>query len=388
MPAAPSGVEPPQPPPSPVYATGRVIFKALALFLLLNILFAWLIPLPSLGRISIYNHLVPGHVRLPYADDPARSYNLSIFDLEAMFASHEIEAQPKPEDEYRVILIGDSSTWGYLLPPDQTLAAALNEAGLTLPDGRRVRAYNLGYPVMSLAKDLLILSRAMKYQPDMVIWLVTLESFPRDKQLFPPLLQHNPGPVRDLIEKYGLSLDANDPGFLQPGIFGRTLLGSRRALADWIRLQLYGLMWAATGIDQDIPTSFTSLMEDLPADDSFHGLNPPILSPDSISLDVLEAGARVVGRTPLLIVNEPMFISQGQNSDIRYNFYYPRWAYDDYREQMAGLSAAEGWRYVDFWDAVPPSEFTNTAVHMTPRGTAMLADLLGEVIQKFQTQVQ
>ncbi len=92
-------------------APGRVISKALALFLLLNILFAWLIPLPSLGRISIYNHLVPGRVRLPYADDPARSYNLSLFDLEAMFASHEIEAQPKPEDEYRVILIGDSSTW-------------------------------------------------------------------------------------------------------------------------------------------------------------------------------------------------------------------------------------------------------------------------------------
>jgi len=362
--------------------------KALALFLLLNICFAWFTPLSNLGRISIYNRLVPGRVRLPYADDPARSYNLSLFDLDAMFASHEIEARPKPDDEYRVILIGDSSTWGYLLQPDQTLAAALNESGLTLPDGRRVHAYNLGYPVMSLAKDLLILSKAMKYQPDMVIWLVTLESFPRDKQLFPPLLQHNPGPVRDLIEKYGLSLDTDDPGFTEPGIFGRTILGSRRALADWIRLQLYGLMWAATGIDQDIPSSFIARMEDLPPDNSFHGLKPLTLSPDPISLDVLGAGARVVGSTPLLIVNEPMFISQGQNSDIRYNFYYPRWAYDDYRERLASLTAAQGWPYVDFWDAIPPSEFTNTAVHMTPHGTAMLADLLGEVILKFRAQVQ
>ncbi len=43
-----------------------------------------------------------------------------------MFASHEISAGAKPADEFRVILIGDSSTWGFLLPADQTLAAYLN----------------------------------------------------------------------------------------------------------------------------------------------------------------------------------------------------------------------------------------------------------------------
>ncbi len=56
-----------------------------------------------------------------------------------------------------------------------------------------MRAYNLGYPVMSLTKDLLILDYAQRYQPDLIIWAVTLESFPYDKQLFPPLLQNNPG---------------------------------------------------------------------------------------------------------------------------------------------------------------------------------------------------
>jgi hypothetical protein len=86
-----------------------------------------------------------------------------------------------------VLLIGDSSTWGFLLPPGQTLAAHLNAAGLRHPDGRKVRVYNLGYPVMSLAKDLLILSRAAnRYEPDLIVWPLTLESFPYDKQLFPP----------------------------------------------------------------------------------------------------------------------------------------------------------------------------------------------------------
>ena len=358
--------------------------KALALFVVLNLLFAWLNPLLDLGQISIYNLLIPGRERLPYADNPSRSYSVSLYDLGAMFASLEIDGQPKPADEYRVILIGDSSTWGYLLPPDKALAAVINQKNLSLLDGRHVRAYNLGYPVMSLTKDILILSMAMKYQPDMILWPVTLESFPKDKQLFPPLLQNNPQPVRYLINKYQLDLDPNDPNFVNRGFLERTIVGRRRALADWIRLQLYGLMWAATGIDQDIPSNFPPHMEDLPADDSFHELKPPTLSADSLSLDVLKAGTQVTGDTPLLIINEPMFISQGQNSNVRYNFYYPRWAYDAYRQILAETSAEEGWHYLDLWNAISPSEFTNTAVHMTPQGTATLADMLEEAILKIE----
>ena len=38
-----------------------------------------------------------------------------------------------------------------------------------------------------------------------------------------------------------------------PTFWDRTLIGARRPLADLLRLQLYGVLWAATGIDQDIP---------------------------------------------------------------------------------------------------------------------------------------
>jgi len=54
--------------------------------------------------------------------------------------------------------------------------------------GKQARVYNLGYPTMSLTKDLLILSRALHYQPDLIIWLVTLESFPASKHW----LSHRP----------------------------------------------------------------------------------------------------------------------------------------------------------------------------------------------------
>jgi hypothetical protein len=363
----------------------RILAKAALLFLLMDLLFAACNPIAGLGRLSAYNHLFPGRARLPYGENSEKSYNLSLFDLDAMFSSHELAAGEKPADEYRVILIGDSSTWGFLLQPDETLAAALNKANVTLPDGRRVVFYNLGYPVMSLMKDLLVLSRLRQYDPDLIIWPFTLESFPYDKQLYPPLLQHNPAPVRQLIDQFQLKLETQNPNFIMASPWDRTLLGSLRALADWWRLQLYGVMWAATGIDQDIPQEYTPRLENLSADDSFHNLQPPHLSAEDLALDILQAGIQLAGDTPILLINEPMFISQGQNSDIRYNFYYPRWAYDDYRRILREQSSQRGWNYADLWDAIPPGEFTNTAVHLSPEGNRLLASqilpLVKEIVQ-------
>ena len=317
---------------------------------------------------------------LPYGENPRSAYNLSLFNLEAMFNSHKLSAGYKPQDEFRVIFIGDSSTWGFLQQPDETVASSLDSMSIQLPDGRLLRAYNLGYPVMSITKDLLILSMALEYQPDLIVWPITLESFPKDKQLFPPLLQHNPEAMRALIQEHNLGLDPKSPEFIDPGFQDRTILGSRRSLADLIRLQLYGVMWAATGIDQFIPETYTPRMEDLPADESFHNLGPPHLDPSDLQLDALSTGVQTSGDIPVLIVNEPMFISQGENSDIRYNFFYPRWAYDSYREILNEVSTDKGWHYYDLWDSIPNSEFTNSAVHLTPTGSAIFAQQIAEAI--------
>jgi len=351
----------------------NIVGKALLLFLAINLLFILTNPLPVLGRLSAYNHLFPGRKRLPYGENPQRSYNLSLNNLEAMFASHELDGKTKAEDEYRVIIIGDSSTWGFLLQPNQTFTSVLTNAGISLSDGRRIKAYNLGYPVMSLAKDLLILSLAMRYQPDLVIWPLTLESFPYDKQLFAPLLQNNPSLVQQLAQTYHLNLTPQKPSQTGELLWKRTLIAARRDLADLIRLQLYGALWAATGIDQDIPEEFTPRMQDLPAGLDFHNLQPPDLQEEDLAFEVLDAGVKMAGKTPILFINEPMFISQGQNSDIRYNYYYPRWAYDDYRIMLAEKCLANGWNCIDLWDAVPAVEFTNTAVHMTPEGNRLFA---------------
>jgi hypothetical protein len=364
----------------PLLFIRNIIVKTLLLFIIFNLLFTALYPIEALGKISLYNWIFPGRTRLPYGEIPEKSYNLGIYNIEAMFASHIITGGEKHPDEYRVIMIGDSATWGFLLEPDQTLDTYLNQENLTAPDGKKVRFYNLGYPVMSLTKDLLLLSYAVKYEPDLIIWLFTLESFPYDKQLFPPIIQNNPDKVKSLIEQYDLKLNSNQ--LHSPSLWERTIISSRRNLADMIRLQSYGVMWAATGIDQYIPEEYTKRMEDLPDDESFHDITPPTLSPSDLALDILEAGVVMAKNTPIFFINEPMFISQGENSDIRYNFYYPRWAYDDYREILEQETLLKNWNYLDAWDSISGTEFTNSAVHLSPNGSQEFAQLIKKAIQE------
>lgn len=358
----------------------RVLVKAAILLALCNVLFALLKPIDALGAVSLYNVVLPGRERLPYGEDSARSYNLSLFSLPAMFSSH-VVAQPKAADEFRVIVIGDSGAWGWLLKNEDTLATQLTALGLTTPDGRRVVAYNLGYPILALTKDLLILDEALKHQPDLIVWPITLDSLPREKQLFSPLVQHNADRVRRLIDRYDLKLDRNDPRLIERSFWDETLIGRRRDLADWLRLQTYGFSWAATGVDQYMPDQIKLRQSDFEADASWQSFKEPAtLTEDELAFDALAAGVSLAGNVPVLIVNEPMYISAGRNSDLRYNAFYPHWAYDQYRALLDQQARAHNWHYLDVWNAIAPEEFTDTPVHLTPKGTRQFAALLAPAL--------
>ena len=358
----------------------NVILKGLALFLLINLAFVAVNP-AGLGRISLYNHFFPGRPRFPFGEDPAQSYNLSLFNLDAMFASLDIAAGPKPASEYRVILIGDSSTWGILLHPEQTLAGQLESAGLNLC-GKNVRVYNLGYPTISLTKDLMVLDYAMRYQPDLVIWPMTLEAFPLDSQLTSPIVANNAARVDALTSHYQLPFEPDDPALIRPNFWNQTLIGQRRNLADLLRLQMYGVLWSATGIDQSYPVDYTHAQTDLASDVTYHRMQGPVLDKSKLAFSVLEAGLRAAGKTAVLLVNEPILVSTGKNSTLRYNFYYPRWAYDQWRQMMNQKAANQGWNYLDLWDLVPADQFTNSAIHVTPAGETLLTGRVEQTILK------
>jgi hypothetical protein len=349
----------------------NVLLKTLLLFVIFNLLLAFLPRTPGKDQLSLYNHLVPGRQRFPFGEAPQQAYNFSLYDLDAMFSSHAVSARSGSEDELRVFLLGDSSVWGTLLKPEETLAGRLNAAGLSC-QGVPVKFYNLGYPTISLTKDLMVLERAMRYQPDLIVWLTTLEAFPLEKQLASPLALNNPGRIQPLVERYNLPLEVTP---LTEDFWSRTLWGQRRALADWLRLQVYGVMWAATGIDQ-LYTDYEPAAWDLTADENYYEFSPPNLPNEQLLWQALPAALDLAGDVPLWIVNEPIMISAGANSDIRYNFFYPRWAYDQYRTELAIRTQHLAIPYIDAWDWIDPHEFTNSAIHLTPDGEHTFAEEL------------
>jgi hypothetical protein len=355
-----------------------VLLKATLLFVLFNFAFLFMNSLPF-GKLSLYNFIFPGRERFPFGET-RQAYNLSLFDLDAMFASHVLAGAEKTPDEYRVLLIGDSSVWGTLLAPDQTLAGQLNASPITAC-GKEVHAYNLGYPTISLMKDLMILDQVKQYHHNMVIWLTTLEAFPKDKQFDSPIVANNSERMRRLMMNYQLSMRQNDPALVNPPKWNLTFLSRRRALADILRLQMYGALWASTGIDQFYPDDYERAQIDFEPNEEFHGLTS---IQDALAFDVLDAGVSAVS-VPTILINEPILISNGLNSDIRYNFFYPRWAYDEYRQLLREHAAERNWHYLDLWDLVPMQEFTNSAIHLTPDGETMLT---GEITEAIQTLCQ
>ena len=353
----------------------RLLVKTLCLFILANLLFAaWN---PPVGRISGYNLVFPGRTRLPFGGG-LTDFNISVDNLDAMFASHVIAA-PRQPGEFRVVLLGDSSVWGVLLYPNQTLSAQLNDLQISCP-GKNLRFFNLGYPHPSVVKDLLLMDKALEYKPDLIIWVLTTNSL--NSKSANPFLLENMDRVSALEQRLRLKDETRGPGLAPKTLFDKTFIGEDRQLARLLLLQALGPVWAATGLDQVPPGNYTRLSNDLEKSLRFGGMNQPGNIRPTLRLDYLDAGARLSGNIPLVYVNEPIFIATGKNSDIRYNATAPRWAYSQYRSILSRLATARHWDYIDLWNAIPAQDFTDSEVHLSVDGEQLLAKALQPVIQK------
>ncbi len=355
----------------------NILIKALVLFVVFNLVVIAFSPFSGLGKLSLYNLVFPGRQRFPFGEVPQQTYSFTINDLDALFSSH-VVSRSKPEEEYRVFILGDSSAWGTLLHPEETLAGRLNAMQLSSADGRQVVFYNLAYPTLSLWKDVLILDYAMQYQPDLILWPMTLESFPGINKEESPLLTDNRNRLNNIFARYELPTTSLETG----GILTNNFLTQRRSLADWYRLQLYGVLWAATGIDQDYSQTWNPARRDFEESDTLAQLNNIAETDLTGLLDFtpIETGIRIASDTPVIFINEPIMVSTGLNHEIRYNDYYPVWAYDQYRTLLTNQCAVQGWTCLDAWDLVPEDQFTNSAIHMTPAGERLFAQFVADYL--------
>ncbi len=351
-----------------------VAVKGAAIFILIELAFVSISP--QLDSLSVYALLGIKRERFPISTLAPIDAALDVGNLQAMFASH-VVSNLKAPDEFRVVVLGDSATWGTQDRVEQMLPAQLNDLNLTC-ENRKVRAYNLSFPRSSATKDLMIMDEAMNYQPDMFIWLITWYTLMPKTRVDHVLVTQNPEEFYKLARRFDfLPKDYPQPTWLDD------VLSRNRSAYRVARYQLFSLVQLATGVDQlpgppiDVPSQLTS-------DTTFEGMRPPTLRKAQVSIDQVADAYKLAGNVPIILVNEPMQILSGvPNSDVRYNGYYPRWVYDQYRQYLGEAAAQNGWEYLDLWNAFPATYFGDTPLHLIPQGQQMLAQILAPAIRKY-----
>jgi len=364
----------------------RVVLKAIFLFVAFNVFFA--LVEPPIGKITLYNSFVLGRLRFPYEEKPSFyfvGYSVPIYEnFDAMFGSHVISKR-KSADEYRLILLGDSSTWGFGLSPYETLSEQINRLDIQTCDGRHVRTYNLAYPYPYPVRDLLILKKAMEYQPDMIFWLITLSTLePKPGEI--NIMVSNLESYRQLAKDYDLKPSRFSEFVQEPSFVEKTIVGQRKRLKSLALLQAFGVLWAATGIDnhESLEPEAAPPSSDVQSDIDYEGRTPEDASYlfDSLIMDVMSAAFKVNEDVPIILVNEPIFVANGENYLIRYNRFYPRWAYDEYRDFIVEWSKKQNLTFLDYWNAIPSEDFADQSFHRRLSGEKRFAELLAPEIRK------
>lgn len=352
----------------------RVLIKALCFFVVINVLYALIDPQGA--QVSGYNVIFPGRTRLPFGVG-GDSYSAAIENVDRSFASHMISA-PKEPYEFRVVMLGDSSLWGEDLGAYEVLSEQWNR--LNIPCGNKViKAYNLGYPHPSVLKDLVILDKAVEYDPDLIVWFVTLNTV--ISQRINPFLVANRERAAKILTSYDIGFQQAEGFEGESTFYEKTIIGQRSELARQIKLEMLGIVWVATREDTN------RLAPNAPPDSSinnnarYRGMEPPQEIKDMLLFEALSAGQKIAGSVPVLIVNEPMFIAAEERSPVRYNAVYPRWVYDQYRGYIANQAQSAGWDYLDLWDAVPSEFFADARFHLKVEGEQLLIQHINPAMQ-------
>jgi len=225
-----------------------LLLRTALFFVAANVVFAAVDPMPQLSRASLYNRVFPGRDRLPFLGVEG-VFSPTTHDIDAMFASHKI-AVPPTADEFRVVLVGDSTVRGAGMHATETYAGRLDAARLRAPDGRRMRFYSLGNVNSSVLRDALVIEKALQFEPDLILWFVVMQTLNDKNLLGQELVRSNHAAVQRFADRHAVQID----GLSAPPEtwFDRTIVGRRHRLKQIIALQLSGVMWTISGLESSL----------------------------------------------------------------------------------------------------------------------------------------
>jgi hypothetical protein len=351
----------------------RLALKVLAILIVVNVLYIAVRPYDAVVPYSIIGRVVPLRKRIIL---PAREEQAQLGPVEMLLNAHEI-SQPKAPDEFRVVVLGDSGINGWGLGDDQTINAYLTTMGVDL-QGRKVRAYNLAYVGFNATRDLLIADAALAYQPDLILWFVTLNTFIETEP--DRLIAFNQVRMTRLTTQFQLSdLNAQRFGHYENSWWQQSLFSQRADIFQWINFQSYALRQSQfSGMDSNLIRDHLS-DQYLIAPDAPTSL--PMPNQNWLPLTALSQ----LSSTPVFIVNEPIYIAA--DSANTYNSFYGKTLYDQYRQAFTSFCNENHLWCLDLWNSLSPSDFTDSPVHHSAHGNQTLASQVGdEIVRKLGTK--
>jgi hypothetical protein len=365
---------------------GRVLIKALVLLIVFDVAQIAVDFAGTLDRALLYRSFTPPTERLGLANqigDPIW------WTLDPLLDAHQI-ALPKAPDEFRVIFLGDSATFCLYCRSNEAIPALFTQLGATL-DGKRVVGYNLAYPGSDWLKDILILKHALKYQPDAIVWLVTAKGagdqpLPQEPEAH-LVTRLNAAELPAVARQYALDTWETQRYADADAWYQRSIFTHGGRYRDWLILLARSSHNVVLDPKRDLSQEYllpgepvtaksvqavAEINSTLPGYDTFPNRQWELLRAGQQMAD--EAGVR------LLVVNEPIYVANGPNTDVNYNSFYERNLYDRFRAALNDFARQHRLTYLDLWNLLPGDNFSNTSLHYNLDGNRRIAQKLFDAL--------
>jgi len=315
------------------------------------------------NRWLLYRSFTPPTERLGLANqigDPIW------WTLDPLLDAHQI-ARPKAPDEFRVIFLAIRPRFACTADRLRRSPASSRQLGAAF-DGKRVVGYNLAYPGSDWLKDVLILKHALKYQPDAIVWLVTAKEtgdqpLPQEPDAH-LITRINAAELPALARQFNLDTWETERYADADAWYQRSIFTHGGRYRDWLLLLVRSFRNAVIYPNKDLTQEYLLPGEPIttkpvPAIAEINSALPGYGMFPNRQWELLRAGQQMADEAsvPLLVVNEPIYLASGPNTDVNYNPFYERNLYDRFRAALTDFTHQHAMTYLDLWNALPAEIF-------------------------------
>jgi hypothetical protein len=328
----------------------QILLRAVLWMIAFNILYLVVNPFQNGGLPTLYNGVFPGRLRIAWTNENS-AYVVNELKLPRLLADLTV-ARPKAADEFRVVVLGSSETWGYFNRAQDTWPVVMDDMHIPAPEGKTVKVYNLAFPYPDSLKDIMMTQYLIDhhFQTDLVIWAVNALTF-NPAMPYHDLTLANPDLALAVADRYGLHnipLEDIQDAASAPAWQRQNFFAERDNVAYWLMNQMYGFVWATTQVDYPFPNP-------IPHRSEFGGtLEWENKRPDTIEAFVELARSYDI---PLLVLSMPV-----------------NYAADNFSSWLTAQSQSLQLPLLNCEKLLPVKTFTNTNLHMNAAGHIRLAE--------------